>query len=89
MTPEEIKTNGEDMLKRMSELKELIEKNNQNKEQLDKEPSNVITKMYLQTTASGIINTITTMMNPYKPQQSSEKPKQFAITLLIEELPQK
>ena len=77
------------LLKRLSEIKELMEKNSHTKAQLEKEPTNVITKMYLQSTASGIINTVTTLMNPLKPQQSNEKPKRFAMTLLIEELPQK
>lgn len=76
----------EAMLKLMKEIKEKIEQTNNMKTEVEKEPTAIVAKVYLQGTAYELTNTITSMLTPFKPKQSSEKSKVLAVTMLVEDL---
>jgi hypothetical protein len=89
---EEKKTKeNEEMLKRMAELKEMIEKNSTLKTTLESEPKKVLTKTYIEGTPNSLKNLVSSIISSYsydsKGQQYTDR--MLAVTLLVEDITQK
>jgi hypothetical protein len=89
---EEKKTKeNEEMLKRMAELKEMIEKNSTLKTTLESEPKRVLTKTYIEGTPNSLKNLVGSILSSYaydtKGQQYTDRV--LAVTLLVEDITQK
>jgi enoyl-[acyl-carrier-protein] reductase (NADH) len=99
MATEEIKTQqeekktkeNEEMLKRMAELKEMIEKNSSLKTAIEAEPKKVLTKTYIEGTPNSLKNLVSSIISSYsydsKGQQYTDR--MLAVTLLVEDITQK
>ena len=92
MQQEENKTKeNEEMLKRMAELKEMIEKNSTLKTTLESEPKRVLTKTYIEGTPNSLKNLVGSILSSYaydtKGQQYTDRV--LAVTLLVEDITQK
>jgi hypothetical protein len=86
---EEKKTKeNEEMLKRMAELKEMIEKNSTLKTTLESEPKRVLAKTYIEGTPNSLKNLVSSILSSYaydtKGQQYTDRV--LAATLLVEDI---
>jgi hypothetical protein len=75
-----------DVMKAIEGLREKMEKNQQVKEALEKEPKKVIAKSYFQGEPSDLINITNPMFNSLKPKKTGEQAKCYAVTMMIEEI---
>jgi predicted RecB family endonuclease len=85
---QEEKKENEEMLKRMAELKEMIEKNSTLKTAIEAEPKRVLVKTYIEGTPNSLKNLVSSIISSYsydtKGQQYTDR--MLAVTLLVEDI---
>lgn len=84
--------NDEAMLKRISEIKELMEKNASLAAVVETEPRKVLAKSYIEGTPSGLKNLISSLIGNYSydSKGNAVSDRSLAVTIMIEDItPQK
>lgn len=94
METEETKNNkekekeNEEMLKRMTELREMIEKNTKLNEKAQSQPTKVLTKTYIEGTPNSLKNLVSSIIGSFafntKGQPYTDRV--VAVTLMVEEI---
>ena len=81
------KTNDEAMLKRISEIKELMEKNAALQAVVESEPRHVIAKTYIEGGPNFLKNLITSMLGGFAyDSKGNAVDRTLAITLMVEDI---
>lgn len=79
---------NETVLKRMAEIKAMIEKNNEMAKVVETEPRKVLSKLYIEGTPAGLKNIISSIIGGYgiDVKGNTVLDKRVAVTLMIEDL---
>jgi hypothetical protein len=79
---------NETVLKRMAEIKAMIEKNNEMAKVVETEPRKVLSKLYIEGTPSGLKNIVSSIIGGYGIDVKGNPvlDKRIAVTLMIEDL---
>lgn len=81
-------SDNETVLKRMAEIKAMIEKNNEMAKVVETEPRKVLSKLYIEGTPAGLKNIISSIIGGYgiDVKGNAVLDKRIAVTLMIEDL---
>jgi hypothetical protein len=84
----ENKSNDEAMLKRISEIKELMEKNAALAAVVESDPKRVLAKSYIEGTPASLKNLISSMISNYSfdSKGNTVSNREIAVTIMIEDI---
>ena len=79
---------NETVLKRMAEIKAMIEKNNELAKVVDTEPRKVLSKLYIEGTPAGLKNHVSAIIGSFgvDAKGNSIVDRQIAVTLMVEDI---
>ena len=81
------KIENEEVLKRMKELKEMIEKNTALATAVESEPRKVLTKTYIEGTPGGLKNLLQTILGSFCYDMKGQTiERMLAVTLMVEDI---
>lgn len=81
------KIENEEMLKRMKELKEMIEKNTALASAIESEPRRVLTKTYIEGTPGNLKNLLQTIIGSFSyDMKGAAVERLLAVTLMVEDI---
>ena len=78
--------NTSSVAKELEALRAQLEKNQKIEQGIEKEPSNVVFKSYLQGEPADLSKITNTMFQSLLPHKQGEQTRKFAMTMMIEEL---